>query len=62
MMAKFLMFLKTILVTVVAGAVVIASFYTAYLILTLVVLAIVGGVAYLYFNWGNVVDWYELDD
>jgi len=41
---------KTIIATIIAGGVLIASFYVAYLMLVVVVLSIVGGISYLFFN------------
>ena len=62
MIERALTLLKTVAVMVVAGGVVVASFYMAYIIITLVVLVVIGCIAYLFFNWDRIVDWYETDD
>jgi len=53
---------KAIIVSIIAGGVLIASFYTAYLLLILVVLGIVFGIAYTFFNRATIFsgeDWPE---
>lgn len=62
MLAKALAVIKTLMIMVIAGAVIVASFYAAYLLLFLVVLAVVGSCAYIYFSWDDIVQWYESDD
>lgn len=53
---------KALLVAIIAGGVLIASFYTAYALLAFLVLAVVGGIAYLYFRWGSKVDRFDYLD
>lgn len=53
---------KTILTTVIAGAMVIASFYSAYLILLLLVMGIVSSIAYLFYSWKDKVNWFDYKD
>jgi hypothetical protein len=54
--------IKTVAVMVVAGGLLIASFYAAYLFIFVAIMAIVGSIAYVAFNWDRVVDWYESED
>ncbi len=53
---------KTILTVVTVGGMVIASFYFAYLLLVLVVIAIVGTLSWFYYNREEKVDWYKYED
>jgi hypothetical protein len=43
----------------VAGGLLIASFYAAYLFIFVAIMALVGSIAYVSFNWDKVVNWYE---
>ena len=54
--------LKAILVSVIAGGVLIAAFYVAYLFLLLVVLGGVGFLAYLYFNKDDIFNKHDFYD
>jgi predicted PurR-regulated permease PerM len=51
---------KTVLVVVLAGATLIASFYFAYVLIVVLVLGGVGAIAYLYFNREEKEpDWFD---
>jgi len=54
--------IKTFMVMVVTGGLLVASFYAAYLFIFIVIMGIVGLVAYLFFNWDRVTEWYESED
>jgi hypothetical protein len=54
--------IKTFAVMVVAGGLLIASFYAAYLFIFVAIMGIVGFIAYLFFNWDRVTEWCESDD
>lgn len=55
---------KTILVVVVVGAVLVASFYSAYILTAVVVLGGVGLIAYLFFSRDpdKNIDWFDFKD
>ncbi|MDH5256679.1 MAG: hypothetical protein OEX07_01685 [Gammaproteobacteria bacterium] len=61
-MKALLTIVKTLLTVTVAGAVVIASFYFAYLLLFLLVMLVVGILAYAYFNRAEVINWFDIED
>ncbi len=48
--------LKAILVATLIGAMLIASVYLAYILIFVVVISIVGGIAYLGFNWSDIME------
>jgi hypothetical protein len=54
--------IKTLAVMVVAGGLLIASFYAAYLFIFVAIMALVGFIAYAVFNWDRVAKWYESED
>jgi hypothetical protein len=54
--------IKTVAVMVVAGGLLIASFYAAYLFIFVAIMAVVGFIAYAVFNWDRVAKWYESED
>lgn len=54
--------IKTLAVMVVAGGLLIASFYAAYLFIFVAIMALVGSIAYVSFNWDRITDWYESED
>ena len=54
--------IKTLLTVIVAGAVVIAAFYIAWVLLILVFLLLVGGLAWLFYNREEVIDWFDYED
>lgn len=58
-MEKIAAIVKAIFITIFAGAMVIASFFSAYVLIVLVVMVGVGGIAYLYFTHQNKIDWNE---
>lgn len=58
----FLSLGKTILTVVLIAGMVIASFYFAYLLLVLIVVAVVGTVAWFYYNREPAVNWYGYED
>jgi hypothetical protein len=53
---------KTILTVVIAAGCVIASFYFAYLILVLLLMGIVGFIAWKFFNRKEKIDWFRYED
>jgi len=46
---------KAVIASAVGGGILIASFYIAYLLLFIVAVGLVGGLAYLFFNWREVI-------
>ena len=53
---------KTVLAVVIAAGTVIASFYCAYLLLILIVMGIVGAIAWSIFSREEIVNWFEYED
>jgi len=53
---------KTILTVVIAAGCVIASFYFAYLILVLLLMGIVGIIAWKFFSRKPKTDWFKYED
>jgi len=53
---------KTIMVTIVCGGILIASFYFAYLLLIIIVLGSVAGIAYCFFNIDKIFGSKDLSD
>jgi len=53
---------KTVLAVVIAAGTVIASFYFAYLLLILIVMGLVGAIAWHYFMREESIDWFEYED
>ena len=62
MLDKVVAAIKTFMVMVIAGGLLIASFYAAYLFIFVLIMGAVGSIAYLFFNWDRVAEWYESDD
>jgi len=46
--------IKAILTAIIGGGVLIASFYFAYLFLVIIVIAVLFGLAYLFFSWDEL--------
>jgi len=59
---KVVVIIKTIIVMIITGGLLIASFYAAYLFIFVAIMGIVGFIAYLTFNWDRVSNWYNEDD
>lgn len=53
---------KTALVVVLVTGAVIASFYFAYLLLILIVMGVVGAIAWMIFTKEEKVNWFEYED
>jgi len=53
---------KTILAVVIAVGTVIASFYFAYLLLILIIMGVVGAIAWHIFIREEKIDWFEYED
>ncbi len=54
--------LKTVLAVVITVGAVIASFYFAYLILILIIVGIVGTVAWHFFSREEKINWFKYED
>lgn len=52
---------KTMLTVIVTGALVIAAFYFAYVLLVLVIMGCVGAVAYAFYNRERIKSWLDED-
>jgi len=54
---------KTILVVILTGATILASFYLGYILIVLLILGSVGVIAYIFFSWDsgskNDTDWFD---
>lgn len=54
--------LKTLIVVILIGSAIIASFYFAYVLIVLLVVGVVGTIAYCIFNRKESIDWYDYKD
>jgi high-affinity Fe2+/Pb2+ permease len=62
-MGRFLLaVVKTVLLVVLAGGAVIASFYFAYFLLFMIILGLVALIGWYFFNREPSVDWYKYED
>jgi len=55
-------FIKSVLTTILIGGVLIASFYFAYILIVLTVVALAFGVSWLFFNWHDLFEEQDFPD